>query len=175
MDEAKSKYDIDAQLERCVEWVKFAEAKNGIAFTLLGALLVELFDKDAWKFGLVGIALIISVIVLLVLLLLTFIPRMSPVIKGTTEEEPENAEDAMKILNTPVNLNFYGDICKVPLWAYRKKVIQSYPEYGETSKHFLDVTHQIWINCKIAVIKFKWFKRVCFCMTIPFILIAIVA
>lgn len=169
-----SKYNIDDQLERSVEWVKFAEAKNGVAFTLLGALLVELFDKEIWKMGASGSLLLMLILAQLAVLVYTFIPRMDPIMKGVSEE-PKNENEVFEALKKDINLNFYGNLCNYPLWVFRKHVIKFYPEYSEDSKHFLDVTNQIWVNSKIAVIKLKWFKRVCYSMVLSFVLLFIVA
>lgn len=170
----ETEYNLDDQLERSVEWVKFAEAKNGVAFTLLGALLVELFDKEIWQMGMSGGLLLVIIVVQLMMLIYTFVPRMDPVMEGAAEA-PKDENEVYEALKKDVNLNFFGDLCKNPLWVYRKHVVKNYPEYEENSKHFLDVTNQIWINSKIAVIKLDWFKRVCKSMVFSFILLLVVA
>ena len=48
MSDAKHLYDLDEQLERSVEWVKYAETKNAVAIGLLGAAFIGACNPDMW-------------------------------------------------------------------------------------------------------------------------------
>lgn len=150
MDENNSIYNLDNQLERSVEWVKYAETKNAIAIGLLGAAFIEVCKIETWA-SVCGKILIISLAIQLVLLVCSFIPRFSSPL-------------CLKRNQAEMNFHYYGDISKVSLDEYRSKLKDAYPELVNTSKHFKDVTHQIHINCEIAMAKFKFFKGVCYLM-----------
>ena len=143
-------YNLDDQLERSVEWVKYAETKNAIAIGLLGAAFIDACKIETWA-SVCGKILIISLAIQLVLLVCSFIPRFSSPI-------------CLKRNQAEINFHYYGDISKVSIDEYRSKLKDAYPELVNTSKHFKDVTHQIHINCEIAMAKFKFFKGVCYLM-----------
>lgn len=150
MDENNSIYNLDNQLERSVEWVKYAETKNAIAIGLLGAAFIDVCKIETWA-SVCGKILIISLAIQLVLLVCSFIPRFSSPL-------------CLKRNLAEMNFHYYGDISKVSLDEFRSKLKEAYPELANTSKHFKDVTHQIHINCEIAMAKFKFFKCVCYLM-----------
>lgn len=146
----ENKYDLDNQLERSVEWVKFAEAKNAVAIGLLGAAFVEVCTKDifvSWS----GKILIISLGIQIFLSVASFIPRFAHPIK-LKKEKPE------------LNFHYFGDISSVTLCEFQTKLKAAYPDLDETSKSFKDTTHQIHINCEIAMTTFLFFKWTCYLM-----------
>ena len=150
MDEKNSIYNLDNQLERSVEWVKYAEAKNAIAIGLLGAAFIDVCKIETWS-SVCGKILIISLSIQLILLVCSFIPRFSSPL-------------CLKRNQLTLNFHYYGDISKVSLDEYRSKLKEAYPDLEHTSNHFKDVTHQIHINCEIAMAKFRFFKGVCYLM-----------
>ena len=149
MQEKESLYDLDQQLERAVAWVKFAEAKNGVALGLLGSAFVAFCNKDAWNSGLSGMFLIIVLAIQLLLLISSFVPRFSSPFLRKREV-------------SDVNFHYYGDIAHVSLFEFRKRLVAAYQGFDENARHFKDVTHQIHINCEIAMVKFILFKITCF-------------
>lgn len=143
-------YNLDHQLERSVEWVKYAETKNAVALGLLGAAFIDVCKMEIWA-SLCGKVLIITLGIQLILLVCSFIPRFSSPL-------------CLKQNKAELNFHYYGDISSVSLDEFRSKLKESYPELEHASKHFKDVTHQIHINCEIAMAKFKFFKGVCYLM-----------
>lgn len=141
-------YNLDEQLERSVEWVKYAETKNAVAIGLIGAAFVEICNSDKWN-TVCGRILVATLAIQLLFLVFSFIPRFSsPLIIKKKKDE--------------LNFHYYGDVSSVSLFEYQTKLKNAYPMLDETSKYFKDVTHQIHINCEIAMIKFWFFKWVCF-------------
>ena len=147
MDDNTTVYDLDRQLERSVEWVKFAETKNAVAIGLLGAAFVETC-KPCVLTSACGVVLVVSLALQLILLICSFIPRFSSPL-------------CLKRNKAELNFHYYGDISSVSLDEFRAKLKKVYPDLDETSKYFNDVTHQIHINCEIAMAKFNFFKWVC--------------
>ncbi len=150
MDGNNATYNLDNQLERSVEWVKYAETKNAIAIGLLGAAFIDICKIETWA-SVCGKILIFSLAIQLILLVCSFIPRFSSPL-------------CLKRNKTEMNFHYYGDISSVSLDEYRSKLKEAYPELAHTSKYFKDVTHQVHINCEIAMAKFKFFKIVCYLM-----------
>lgn len=149
MQENKCLYDLDEQLERAVAWVKFAEAKNGVALGLLGSAFVAFCNKDAWAGSLSGKFLVVVLAIQLLLLIISFVPRFSsPFLRK------KNVKD--------VNFHYYGDIARVSLFEFRERLAAAYQDLDKDSRRFLDVTHQIHINCEIAMVKFLLFKHTCY-------------
>lgn len=149
MQEKECLYDLDKQLERAVAWVKFAEAKNGVALGALGAAFVTFCSKDVWSSSLSGKFLIILLTIQMLLLISSFVPRFSsPFLRK------KNVED--------VNFHYYGDIAYVSLFEYRERLVAAYQCFDKNSRHFKDVTQQIHVNCEIAMVKFILFKITCY-------------
>lgn len=145
MPETSRSYNLDHQLERAVGWVKYAEAKNAVAIGLIGSAFVYCCNKDCWDGSWSGKALIISLTIQLLLLICSFIPRFSsPILR--------------KKNLTSINFHYYGEISLVSLFEYREKLAAAYPELNKCSRYFQDVTHQIHVNCEIAMVKFILFK-----------------
>lgn len=156
---AENKYDLDDQLERSVEWVKFAEAKNAVAIGLLGAAFVEVCKVETWN-SISGKILIISMGIQIILLIASFIPRFS---------YPFN----LKKEKGELNFHYFGDIASVPLYEFQNKLKDAYSELDNSPKHFKDTTHQIHINCEIAMTKFIFFKWTCYLMIVTGIAFAL--
>lgn len=147
MSETKHLYNLDEQLERSVEWVKYAETKNAVAIGLLGAAFIDACNPNMWV-TVCGKILIIFSAIQLVLLICSFIPRFSSPL-------------CFKRNCVKLNFHYFGDISRVSLDEYRAKLKATYSELDDRSKYFEDVTRQIHINCEIAMAKFKIFKIVC--------------
>lgn len=142
-------YDLDDQLERSVGWVKFAEAKNGVAIGFIGTAFVSCCSKAVWTNSLSGKLLLAVLTIQLLLLIISFVPRFSsPFLRK------KNVKD--------VNFHYYGDIARVSLFEFRERLAAAYQDLDKDSRHFLDVTHQIHINCEIAMVKFLLFKYTCY-------------
>lgn len=142
-------YNLDNQLERSVAWVKFAETKNGAAIGLLGAAFVSICNKEVWGSGLSGKLLVVLLAIQLLILICSFVPRFSsPLLRR------KNVED--------MNFHYYGDIAQVPLFEFRERLAAAYQDLDKNSRLFLDATHQIHVNCEIAMVKFLLFKCTCY-------------
>ena len=150
MTDVNHLYDLDEQLERSVEWVKYAETKNAVAIGLLGAAFIDICKPDIWTTVCGKILILISAFQLF-LLICSFIPRFSSPL-------------CFKRNGVKLNFHYFGDISRVSLDEYRTKLKAAYPDLDESSKYFEDVTHQIHINCEIAMVKFKIFTLVCYLM-----------
>lgn len=164
----KNNYDLDAQLERSVEWVKYAETKNGVLLTLISALLVAFFQQDVlpiWSFWskCVCITLLIEILYLL--------SSFSPILKMSSRCKFIRKMKKMVYVwcrkrslikqrtRSSINLHYYGSIAEIGIELYRFLVKKYYSESCSNDKHFLDVTNQIKINSDIAIKKFKCFQR----------------
>lgn len=147
------------------EWLKFAEAKNGILIALLGTALFTLLEKSnsilfrdnisisnnmlVIKFDInffVSLYLVLLIIFLLIavgILLMSFLPQTKRLfkIKGVKNEND--------------NSLFYGDIIKYTPEEYLKFIE---PNRTDFSKSELDYAYQIVINSHIAYRKYKYFE-----------------
>ena len=144
-------YNLDHQLERSVGWVKFAEAKNGAAIGLIGTAFVSCCNKAVWVDSLSGKLLFAVLTIQLLLLICSFVPRFS-----SPWLRKKNVKD--------VNFHYYGDIAHVSLFEFRERLAVAYQDLEKDSRLFLDVTHQIHVNCEIAMVKFLLFKYTCYLM-----------
>jgi hypothetical protein len=161
-------YDLDEQLERTVEWVKYAETKNGVLLTLVSALLVAFFQQDVlpvWSFwsNCVCVTLLIEILYLL--------SSFSPILKISSKCKcMKKMKKKIYVWGrrhalikprsrTVINLHYYGSIANVSIELYRFYVKKYYSDCCSNEKHFLDVTNQIKINSDIAIKKFKCFQR----------------
>lgn len=161
-------YDLDAQLERTVEWVKYAETKNGVLLTLVSALLVAFFQQNIlpiWSFWskCVCVTLLIEILYLL--------SSFSPILKISSKCKcMKKMKKKIYVWGrrhafikprsrTVINLHYYGSIANVSIELYRFYVKKYYSGCCSNEKHFLDVTNQIKINSDIAIKKLKCFQR----------------
>jgi hypothetical protein len=108
MDDNATVYDLDRQLERSVEWVKFAETKNAVAVGLLGAAFVETC-KPCVLTSACEVVLVVSLALQLILLICSFIPRFSSPL-------------CLKHNKAELNFHYYGDISSVFLDEFRTKL-----------------------------------------------------
>lgn len=163
MSTLKSVYDLDVQLERAVGWLKFAETKNAISLTMTSGLLFAIFRQqkidinNLYAYAAIGVLLLI-----IILLIYSFIPRLSWSFNHkSTIESP--------------NLHYFGHISMLSLDDYRNLIIEHYKEHDINSKYFRDTTNQIKINCDIAMYKFCIFNLSCKILLVVIILLAISA
>jgi len=158
----ENQYKLDLQLQRSVEWVKFAEAKNGIALTLVSAVFFCILKND-FGIGHYFKTVLISILVALIgLLIYSFIPRLKWRFKR-------------KKLEHKPNLHYFGDVANITLEEFKTQLIENYEGFECESRYFNDITCQIKINCEIALLKFLIFKIVCVILYIPLIIILISA
>lgn len=149
MSSHENLYNLDAQLERSVEWLKFAETKNAISLTIASGLLFALLQQTKINnAGILLCAIHVVLILNIILLIYSFIPRLSWKLKHVS------------IIESP-NLHYFGHISMLSLDDYRKLVVEHYSGYDINSKYFRDITDQIKINCDIAMYKFFIFKYSC--------------
>lgn len=147
------------------EWLKFAEAKNGILIALVGTALLTLLDKSSdilfldnisisnnipvIKFDInffVSIYLVLLMVFLVIaicIILISFLPQTKQVfkIKGVKTKND--------------NSIFYGDIIKYTPEEYLKFIE---PNRTDFTKSELDYACQIVINSHIAYRKYKYFE-----------------
>ena len=162
MSQNENQYKLDLQLQRSVEWVKFAEAKNGVALTLVSGMLLWTLKTSVELCHYFRPTLIIILIILIALLIYSFIPRLKWRFKKK------------KIDHEP-NLHYFGDIANISLDEFRQKLAENYEGFECESKYFKDITSQIKINCEISLLKFSIFKIVCRILYIPLLIILISA
>jgi hypothetical protein len=147
----ESEYDLDAQLERSVAWVKFAEAKNALMITAVGLFLTYLFEPN--RFGpntnVELILMRISLFAIMLLSIKSFLPKLSKNVTYDTQRTEQS------------NLYFFGDIAKLSLGEYRSLLKEKFGADLGKKKSFVDETHQIKVNCDLAVCKFKTFTICC--------------
>ena len=147
------------------EWLKFAEAKNGILIALLGTALFTLLDKSTSILFLNNISisnntlvikfdinlfvslylvfLIIFLVIAISIMLISFLPQTKQVFK------------IKDIKNENDNSLFYGDIIKYTPEEYLEFIE---PDRENFSRSELDYAYQIVINSHIAYKKYKYFE-----------------
>lgn len=190
-------YDLDNQLERTVEWLKYAETKNGVLLTLVSALLVAFFQQEVLSVdSFWGKCVCISLIIEIIYLLLSFSPILS-VSKPSNYKWLEFIRKQMiwikeKInrktyiilrryfFRTPrkrssINLHYYGSISEIGIDLYRYLIKKYYVESCIEEKHFFEVTNQIKINSDIAMKKLRCFQRTVKMSFVTFVLLFLTA
>lgn len=179
-------YDIDAQLERTVDWLKYAEAKNGILVTLLSALLVAFFQQDVlpiWAFY--GKLVSISLLCGIMLLLYSFFPVLNLFPKNKWIKRLQRShykkmrrngkkKEPLKIQLKNQNLHYYGCIARMSTEHFIHAVRLSYGEC-DNKKYFIDVCQQIKINSDIALRKFKLFQKAGYLCILTFVFLVLTA
>jgi hypothetical protein len=150
---------LAAQLARTLDFVKFAEAKNGAVLALSsGWILASVnllsgehklplgYDKAFW--------IVMSLFVLAGLLsIISFLPRML--------REFIEGEDGTK------NLLFFGDIAALPIGQFKERVSERYrpnADHAVTDRYLDDLCVQISVNAKIAARKFELFNAAGACV-----------
>lgn len=197
MQNKDSVYDLDNQLERTVEWLKYAEAKNGVLLTLVSALLVAFFQQDVLAVeSFLGRCVCISLIIEIFYLLLSFSPILSVsepskykwlefIRKHLVRMKRKIKWNVYIILRrhfslTPrkrssINLHYYGSISEIGVDLYRYLVKKHYVESYIDEKYFCEVTNQIKINSDIAMKKMKCFRRSVKMCFVTFVLLILTA
>jgi|SRR5579871_2733125 len=161
---------LAAQLARTLDFVKFAEAKNGAILVLSSGWilasvnllsgehkLAHSYDKALWisvpLFVLAGLLSIFS-----------FLPRM--------------LRNFIKPKDGTKNLLFFGDIAELPIAQFKERVFERYrPEadHSVTDRYLDDLCVQISVNAKIASRKFKLFNAAVACVVLAIISLLIPA
>ena len=137
-------------------WLKFAEAKNGVLLSLNGAALIGVLSylKDAPKPVLHSLtwALIPSFIIATVILIFSFLPVMDVFFKRKRDLKNPNVSN--------YNLIYYGDVRKLEPKTYLNNLYESVT--GSTqevlAKFELDIAKQIINNAEITYRKLQYFK-----------------
>jgi hypothetical protein len=157
-----SPYDVDKQLDRTSDWLKFAEAKSAIALTLVSAMLFGIIQsREVFRAEWLFYTMITFLLVIIMLLLYTVQPILNN--KSAVRLKNLKPEDA--------NLLYFRHIQKMDIDVYRKELSKrsdgSYAETGDGSgtcknkRYFNDVTNQIYENAGITNRKFCLFKYAC--------------
>lgn len=136
------------------EWLKFAEAKNGILLTVTGVLLFGFLklspSEIEWLKQLKNTILLSSwlLIINMLIILYSFVPRLNI----------RNREKKAIMINN-INLLFYKDIFYLKKEEYIEQLEKKYNiEISSDKKMFIyDQVEQILSLAQIAVIKYKFF------------------
>src|SRR5215216_4404444 len=160
---AEIKRDVQRQLSellnRVIDWLKFAEAKNtgsvGLSSTGLGVIVTFLVAGPALP-TVAGVGLAIGAIALMLSLLLTvasFLPSTNLEKHLIGERQRPTARD---------NLLYYGHLARYEPRALVEAIAEMYFEHeGEPylpSKLALDLAAQIVTNARITVRKLAFFR-----------------
>lgn len=147
MWEGKSmKFDLNNELERSVNWVKYAETKNGVALTLtLGVLYAIVREKENLPLNWVTFFALEFLAFAFTTILLSFIPigKNDCSLKGKDFKEKPN-------------LFFWGHIALIE----ENKLCSEFRVQGlkvEDDAIFEDLVNQIRVNSCIAFKKFRMF------------------
>jgi hypothetical protein len=158
-DDQQEAYErgLVASFLRVHDWVKFAEAKNAALLAFASAWTVaigNILTKDpaapAIYAGVLPVAGAMFLIAALISIL-SFMPRVDM----RAFLAPDDAS------SRPENLLFYGEIRKIPIAEFPKKLRERYePPKGKaaTEEYLDDLACQIHINSSIADRKFFLFK-----------------
>lgn len=155
----KERIDVlESTLKQVVDWLKFAEAKNGALVavgcaTIFGVLrLYSSFSMESTLVALYVASFIIFVSAAIVISLTSFIPRVNPPfwIKMPSKEEGDN----------PL---FFGHACKYSKRTY----LELFNRYSELDSHKeskleLAFCDQIVNNSRISFIKYRVFSGAVF-------------
>lgn len=137
-------------------WLKYAEAKNGILLALNGTCFfgVLSFFKDAPDYlqGLFIYSTLPTLLVATIILIISFLPILNKFF-------PKSHDLSKESINN-MNLIYWGDIRKLTPSIYLKNAYKLY--YNQDKNEFdrieLDYAQQILINSEIANRKFIFFK-----------------
>jgi hypothetical protein len=145
--------NLESILDKSVDWLKFAEAKNGVILALNGAILFGIsrlalgytFDNK-WLayYALMAVGLLL---VSILIALLSFIPRLEAPFWMSYPSKPDK-----------FNVIFFGHICTTSVQDYLNKYYETLEIAGVHSKLDNQFANQIVINSKVAFIKFKQFE-----------------
>lgn len=156
----KDKVDLlESTLKQVVDWLRFAEAKNGALVaigcaTIFGVLrLYSTFPSGSALIELYVLSFTILVASSIILSLTSFIPMTSPPFWIT-----------MPSIKEGDNPLFFGHACKYSKRSYLE-LFNQYREFGphKESQIELDICDQIVNNSKISFIKYRVFSYAVFC------------
>lgn len=178
-------FDIDNQLERTVEWVKYAETKNGILLTLLSALLFAFFQQDKIPITTKsGILFSVTLFIEIIILVYSFVPILDTVTKNKRwlkykrkkyreKRRNGNMEAPKKWNPNSINLHYFGNMVHLSCEHFMYAIRVSYG--NQNNKYFIDVCNRIKVNSDIAYRKFQIFRIVGYGCFVTFILLFVAA
>jgi hypothetical protein len=146
--------ELDLTLNRIMDMLKFAEAKNAILLTFETGILYLIIDlykdmmfNNPWK-----LIFTLPIVISIIILLISFVPNL---LKTHSNE-------------SQVNLQFFGDIATLDYKKYNELLNERIINYDA----FIDdLMCQIHYNAKITNKKFKAFKyAVSIFLILPFVL-----
>jgi hypothetical protein len=145
---------LDDIYKDVIEWLKFAEAKNGALLAFNGALLFGVIgllsnkNKHIENLFPLSFASILLIIISMIILLISFLPDLKAV-KRIKNNHPTRL----------TNYRYYKDIAALRPDAYLKSINFVYcnTEISNLNKGDLDLANQIVILSIIAVRKYKFF------------------
>jgi hypothetical protein len=150
---------LSGLLDRVIDWLKFAEAKNtaavGLASTALGVIVTFLLAGPPVP-PLAGVGLAVGAVALMLSLMLSvasFLPSTNFEKHLLGERERPTARD---------NLLFYGHLARYEPHALAVAIVEQYFEQKDAtatpSKFAIDLAGQIVTNARITVRKLALFK-----------------
>ena len=145
-----------ADLQRAIDFLKFAEAKNAALLALSSAWVLASINLECGGrtlLGLFRLAMPVTLVLVLCSAILTaasFFPKLKlPWFLGGKKAGPH-----------PKNLLFFGDIASMTTKVFEQEIrIRYYPDKDEHREEYLhDLTVQINVNSSIALRKMNVFK-----------------
>lgn len=141
---------LEKQLGRINEWLRYAEAKNGVLLTLSLACTTK-FGEYIKEEAFVGIVTTTLSTISILLCLISFFPVVGK--KGYVYKSVEIGQ---------LNLLFYKDIAHLSSDEYTKKLIEKYDvESKDIDSYCKDLISEIVTNSLITVRKNGFFKLAC--------------
>lgn len=132
------------------DWLKYAEAKNGVLLAIDMGILVTLFSIDNGNYLTKATTLPAMVLTFLAVisLLVSFIPKLNLRKLTISSEIPHKG----------INLLFFAHIAKLDPNSYLRELYhQLNQENTSVSRHELDYAEQIVNNSRIAMMKYNCF------------------
>ncbi|MCU1225108.1 MAG: hypothetical protein JWQ42_3201 [Edaphobacter sp.] len=145
-----------ANLQRVVDFLKFAEAKNAALLALSSAWILATIGLECGEHSLPGLfrfAVPLALIFVLcagILTAISFFPKIKlPIFMGGRKAGPH-----------PKNLLFFGDIASMTVKTFAQEIrTRYYPDKDEQREEYLhDLTVQINVNSMITLKKMAFFK-----------------
>lgn len=136
------------QLDRTNYWLSFLEAKNGALIAVNVGIIAVCVQISSMCFFIQALVFVLFLLSTLVCLL-SFYPNLSDKFIGKKRED-----------DSEVNLSFYGDIARIKdVKTYMNLVKEKYHLPLDYEEMCLDLAAEVMINSKIAITKYKLFKR----------------
>jgi len=136
-------------LENVNRWLEYAERKNAILLSFIGAQLTigKIFIESPSRWILAASVLLG---ICFVLTLLSFFPKtiIPEFVRYFAKSAPRETD----------NLLFYGDISNYSVNLYTKKLEKYFGEDIRTNRYLEDICTQIVVNSQIANNKYRMFK-----------------